>query len=298
MHKMKVLPAHKVVTLDNCTCVYCGKELTPEESTKEHVIGRRFVPKGKLNCGWNLLVNACRACNNKKSALENDISAITMHPDAWGRHPNDDQALADEARRKGKNSISRKTKKPVKDSTEEIQIKIPFGPNATFTLTAVTPPVIERQRLHDLAMLQLMGFFYLTTYSEETRRGGFWLGGFCPVQESLRSDWGNPVHLWFMNEVATWRPIFTGIGADGYYKVVIRRHPSAICWAWGLEWNQNLRIIGFVGEPDPIYETLTALPSLDMMTITEGPDRSTRFRTEQRLSEKDDVLFNTVHFEQ
>jgi len=297
-NKLKILPSHKVVTLDNCTCVYCGEELTPEETTKEHVIGRRFVPKGKLNCGWNLLVNACRGCNNVKSDLENDISAITMQPDAWGRHPNDDQALSNEARRKGQNSISRRTKKPVKDSREEIKIEVPFGSNATFSFTTTCPPMIERQRLYELARLQLMGFFYLTTYSEKTKRGGFWLGAFCPVQEALISDWGNPVHLSFMDTVATWKPIFLGIGADGYYKVVIRRHPSAICWAWGLEWNQNFRIVGFMGEPEALDEVLRAIPSIDMMTIPEGPDRLTRFRAEKRLAEEEDILFNVEQFEQ
>ena len=42
------------------------------------MIGRRFVPKGKLNNQWNLIVRVCIKCNNKKSDLEDDISAISM----------------------------------------------------------------------------------------------------------------------------------------------------------------------------------------------------------------------------
>ena len=244
MKQLNLMPPHKTVTLKNCTCVYCGKELTPAQTTKEHVIGRCFVPKGKLNSSWNLIANACLLCNNAKSDLENDISAITMQPDAWGRHPIDDQVLASEAVRKGRNSISRRTKKPVQDSTEVIDLKVQLGPGIDFTFTFTSPPVIENHRLYELARLQLTGFFYLITYSNVTRRGGYWLGEFCPLHEAVRSDWGNPVHVGFMNAVATWEPRILAIGADGYFKVVIRRHPSAICWSWGLEWRSEERRVG------------------------------------------------------
>ena len=45
-------------------------------------------------------------------------------------------------------------------------------------------------------------------------------------------------------------------------------------------------------------EVLRAIPSIDMMTIPEGPDRFTRFRAEKKLADKEDVLFNVERFEQ
>jgi hypothetical protein len=67
-------------------CPYCGVALSKENSTKEHVLARKFVPKGTLNNQWNLILNACRCCNNSKSDLEDDISAITMQPNMRGDH--------------------------------------------------------------------------------------------------------------------------------------------------------------------------------------------------------------------
>lgn len=133
-NKLTELSVKKPILLDNITCVYCGDELTPQTVTKEHVVGRRFVPKGSLNQQWNLIVCACRVCNSKKSELENDISAITMHPNAWGMHVDETNILAKEAKRKSKNSYSKLTGKPVFKSKESISAKIPFGAGVEFIM--------------------------------------------------------------------------------------------------------------------------------------------------------------------
>ena len=57
-NELTELSVEKPILLDNITCVYCGNELTPQTVTKEHVVGRRFVPKGSLNQQWNLIVCA------------------------------------------------------------------------------------------------------------------------------------------------------------------------------------------------------------------------------------------------
>src|ERR1700724_1650675 len=115
------------VRLNNRSCPYCGQELSAEISTDDHVIGRRFVPKGSLNNSWNLILKACAECNNLKSDLEDDISAITMQPDCFGRSP--DTSVQQEALRKGK-SRSRRTGRPVSASEERINIRSNFGPAA------------------------------------------------------------------------------------------------------------------------------------------------------------------------
>jgi len=44
------LPNNKVTRLANATCAYCGMEGRADNPlTDEHVIGRRFVPKGTLD---------------------------------------------------------------------------------------------------------------------------------------------------------------------------------------------------------------------------------------------------------
>ena len=112
------LSGNTAIAIANGTCVYCGIDLTQDTLSKEHVIGKHFVPKGKLQDSWNLIVNACNPCNRKKSDLEDDISAITMQPDAYDRHGHDDEEAKSEAERKGKGSFSRYTKRLVKESRE------------------------------------------------------------------------------------------------------------------------------------------------------------------------------------
>lgn len=289
--KLKKLSGVLPIIFDNETCVYCGIRLTPELDTKEHVIGRRFVPKGKLDGQWNLIVRACKDCNSKKSDLENDISAISMQTDAWGNYSSSDQVLTEEATRKARNSISRRTGKPVKDSSEKLKIKVPFTPGVEFTFNLTSPPQIENHRIYKLARLQLMAFFYWITYNKKTKKGGFWIGGFFPVLDAIRSDWGNPIHIAFMNSVVNWEPRVLAIGADGFFKVVIRRHPSAVCWSWAVEWNQKYRVVGFFGEKKPAQEVARSFPSLEVSTIPQGPNKHVSFRMECPLEEEKDNLF-------
>lgn len=102
------LDARSAIVLNNITCVYCNTLLDEAESTKEHTIGRRFVPKGTLARSWNLIVRACGECNGRKSDLEDDLSAVSMHPDSAGDHARDDEILVSEATRKAAKSSSRR----------------------------------------------------------------------------------------------------------------------------------------------------------------------------------------------
>jgi len=290
--KLKNLPPTLPVILDNETCVYCGVALSSDIESKEHVIGRRFVPKGKLNGQWNLIVKACKECNGKKSDLENDISAITMQTDAWGRHATEDQILETEALRKAQNSISRRTGKAVKDSSETIKIKVPFAPGVKFNFELTSPPQTASERVFELARLQLMAFFYFVTYNRQTKRGGFWLGGYYPLLEAVQSDWGNSTHMHFMKAVVDWEPRFLGVGADGFFKVIIRRHPSEVCWSWGLEWNQKYRIVGFFGEENPVRDVANTFPPLEVKTLAQDSNSFIKHRVEKGLDEDDDLLFH------
>ena len=116
------LPIKRAIILDNATCPYCGNELSKNNDTIEHVIGRKFVPKGLLNEQWNLIVRSCKKCNSTKSILENDISAITLAGRHWFGPEKPDKLILSDAKRKAENSISRKTNIPVKDSQEKIDL--------------------------------------------------------------------------------------------------------------------------------------------------------------------------------
>lgn len=98
-------PPTNAVRQHDQVCPYRGAVLSDATRTKEHVIGRKFIPRGKLNGRWNLILNVRSACdNNTKSGLEDDISAISRQPDAHGNCAVDDAALAADARRTAGNS--------------------------------------------------------------------------------------------------------------------------------------------------------------------------------------------------
>lgn len=291
-NNLKELPLTEVILLDNVTCVYCGIELTPDISTKEHVIGRRFVPKGTLNKQWNLIVRACHECNKQKSNLEDDISAITMHPNAWGKHVDDSDILSKESKRKGKNSYSALTGKPVYKSKEEINIKMPFGKGVVFNFNLTSPPQIEDARVYDLARMHIMAFFYFITFNNSSLKGGFWTGGFYPVLDAQKLDWGNDVHLAFMKSVLNWEPRWIGNGADGFFKSAIRRHPNAECWSWAIEWNKNHRIVGFFGDLDAAQKIVATFPKLSAQVLSGDANSNTFYRAEKTLNDNDDVMFS------
>jgi hypothetical protein len=285
------LPANKAILLDNCICAYCGTDINKQTRTKEHVVGRLFVPKGKFNNQWNLILWVCGPCNNYKAELENDLSAITMQPDAAGRYAQNDPALHSEAQRKAKNATNRRTKKLVKDSIEKMKVEVPLGPGATATFSFIAPPQPDQHRIFDLARLQLLAFFYFITFNRDTKRGWWWPGEYLPVMQTPRGDWGNVVHRAFMDRVLTWEPRFLGSSADGYFKIVIRRHPGADCWSWALEWNHQYRIIGFLGDRAAAEAVHSTFPPLPLKTLPQGSGQYLRSRMEVPLEETADKMF-------
>lgn len=287
-------PLKQAIILKNLRCAYCGDELTSETATRDHVIGRRFVPKGKLKAQWNLILNACRECNNQKSDLEDDIAAITLLPDLLGKFPHDDATAMAEAERRATGSISRRTRKPVLHSNEELKVEGNLGPGLKATFGLVAPPQIDQSRAFELARLHLTAFFFLQTYNPDTKQGGWWLHGFHPTAMAHKDDWGNATMRGFMTATRDWECRFHGVTADGFFKVIIRRHPNNESWGWALEYNQSLRLIGFFGEREPAQKTVESFPPAQFKTLYQSSKEWLRMRVEIPLSESDDTLFCAI----
>ena len=90
----------------------------------------------------------------------------------------------------------------------------------------------------------------------------------------------------FLIIVVDWEPRVLASNADGFYKIVIRKHPNNICWSWGLEWNHSMRVVGFFGDPVIILDIMDDLPKIKMQEITDGPDATIRFHSRNALSRK------------
>jgi hypothetical protein len=291
---MRPVNSKTVSKLKNGTCPYCGKEFSEIDekykATEEHVIGRRFIPVGTLHQQWNLILDTHMKCNSEKSKLEDDISAITMLKDLRGRHHSPNEKLANDNKRKSSKSISQVTGKPVKDSYEKFEINGRVGSSASVNIKIVAPPQIDVERIQQLALYHARAFFYMITFEEKTKRGGFWLGPFMPIESAFRADWGNLVMLEFMNLTKSWDMHFLCCSAENHFKASIRKHPQRQLWSYATEWNRNLRFIAAFGETESLDWLGEQLPEHEYSHI----DGRWRVRAELSLPEENDTMFDDI----
>lgn len=278
------------VRLRNNTCPYCRTRLAAGAREIEHVIGRRFVPRGTLQAAWNLHVWSCRPCNFEKSQLEDDISAITLLGRVSAAGEVSDAGLLKEASRKAMGSISRKTGRSVANSDEAITIRGKLGP-AQASITMRAPAQLDRDRAHRLALFQLKALFYWLTYNRETEQGGFWPGALFPVDGTNKSDFGNVVQRAFADRVIGWDYRLVVTTAATNIQAAIRKHPTAAAWSFALEWNGNFRLIGFFGDEATCEAEREALPKLEPDFLHEDGPHVYAIRANKVLAEEEDLLF-------
>ena len=265
----------KPIRLENLNCIYCGNPFDDDSELRkistEHVIGRRFVPKGSLDNQWNLIANACKGCNRSKADLEDDISAITLFRSL--DDPAADPGIRAEAARKLKpgGAVSRFTGKLVAQSAVKL----------------VGPPHVEPDREDQLAFFHVQAFFFLCTYDDNTQVGSLTPGCFQPLDGAPKSDWGNPIQLEFQRQVAGWPARVIATCADGYFQIMLRQREPDALWAWAVEWNKQFRLCGFFGDLAAVKAVVEDMPVLPMRHI--GPDD--RYRMYVALADNDDHLF-------
>jgi hypothetical protein len=214
-----------------------------------------------------------------------------MQPDAFGEFAHDDSMLRIDSARKGAGSKSRLTGKAVRDSWTTQKWGGSISPGFDISAAFIVPPRPQSDRVLQLAHLQLSALFYWLTYDPTAERGGFWVGEGVATNIAFKRDWGNNQQVSFMRSILAWEHRLHVIAADGFFKAVIRRHPDAECWAWGLEWNHNLRLIGLFGESNAIQEFTSRLMPLSGTIIPNAAGSLSRLRVEVPLSESEDTLF-------
>ena len=151
---------------------------------------------------------------------------------------------------------------------------------------------LRKTAFFSLRIITLRGFFYLITYQEHTLRGSFIKGDFLPLMVSKRSDWGNPILRWFMVSFRNWTEYVYAVSANDFFKMIIRRHPKEQeVWAWALEWNHSIRVVGFAGDRNAVEDFKSDIPDLPFQVVHEEPGQWMRMRTETPLAESEDDLF-------
>lgn len=281
--------------LQNVTCCYCRTPLVDVASDKEHVIARGFVPIGTLQNSWNLIAQACKRCNNRKSDLEDDMAVLSLQ-----HYPFDGTDLVYDAHvreclEKASRTHSRHSKKAVSDSVEELTLEMPLGPAGVMTVGLISAPQVSDDRAFALANMHATAFFYLLTYRDEERRGSFWPGGgFFTADVAARSDWGNPIQRWFIDTARPWHPRLVVVAAQGFFNVAIRKNPDVPVWSCALEWNEGIRVVAFFGEKEPALALGRGMPRLftEQHVIQRSTERITSYRTEVPISADEDRMFS------
>lgn len=253
----------KPVTLPGTHCAYCRRPLTPAIRTDDHVVGRRFVPQGTLAVGFFLKVKACKICNGLKSALEDDISVITMLRDAAGRYATDDPRLHATAERKAKGAISPATRRLAAQSYNQIDAQFPIQGGLSLNYQGVAMPRVDPERIARLAYLHAQGFQFFESF-EPGRGHGAWIdpARFVMLDYMIQSDWGNPALAYFTDETISWELQSFYVLADGYFRLAVRKKPDADLYAWALEWNCRMRVFGLHGAKAEREAFLAARPPI------------------------------------
>ncbi len=278
LRQLSSLQARKLCHLNNAYCLYCARNLSEVKAEKEHVIGRNFVPTHALTNAWNFTCQACPACNRRKSFLEGEISAITMAPTPRGNHVN--QEVAEVFSKKKQWARIRSTGDYVKDSQVQQTLQIPLY-GGLMSVCLVGPPSLDVDMVHELAWFQLKGLFgwvlsEITIYPE-----CFDLEECLVSNFARKTDWGNSLQEQLTQRTQDWPILLNLSTAKSYFKAIIRFSPfDPMLKFWALEWNNNIRIVGFFG---PKYLCNSEDNFLKYPSI--------RLRTEIPLDPSRDILF-------
>lgn len=259
---------HRNPAVSNQHCLYCGRFVGAGallESDKEHLIARRFPPVGLMAApdAFNLIFRACCDCNGEKAAIEDRVSAVSLLTS-----PGREDPLVDaDARRKAARSIDLRHNAPAQLSRLDAERLAFRHIQGLFSLLTSTDP--RRPEMMRLLPLRHFGVFGLWPYA----------------------DWGNPQLLAIAEHTYALPRLAEFTTADGFFRTAMRRQAPGQPWLWALEWNQNFRVVGWIGEretPPSIFSDLPAPARRE-----RAPDLRS-FRQTPLAEIAEDLLFDPV----
>ena len=84
-----------------------------------------------------------------------------------------------------------------------------------------------------------------------------------------------------------------GFSGYGLYQFTIRREPNGVeLWAWALEWNQNVRLVGIFGSTAEVIAAIERLPRPATKTMVASDKTILRCGAESPLPSDEDFLFD------
>lgn len=286
----------KDLVKSNQYCPYCGDLVgigSEAASDKEHLIGRKFVPKGSLEAGgFNFIFRACQKCNGRKSSAERHVSSVTLFnsPGRWS-----DENVNALALHKGSRDYHPDKKGVlVKDASDHHSIEFGWA-GMQMKVNLVGPPQLNADAVCLLACRHIQGIFALIA-TDDPRIGE--KSKILPPEQILHfghyihQDWGNPQLMEIARRTAEWDCYANIITANGYFKILVKVCETGTReWFWALEWNKFLRVVGVICSPSVEPELFSDLPELNWRPSPDGIGRS---RREFPLTDAEDILFPSL----
>lgn len=278
----------------NKVCLYCNRGFDPTVvATKEHLIGRNFVPRGSMDGGrsFNFIFDACFACNNDKSTLEGHVSAITqiMSPTV-AANPN----FVERAIAKSKGEIHPWTRRPVADSFHESTVRASLL-GMGLSLNFVGPPQMDRAMVDRLALRHVQGLYALVTNPDRDvdRLTLLYPGHVYVLGSYLPGDWGNSQALVASERVRSWDVRARIVTGGCHFQAMLRRDRAELgTWFWALEWNRYMRVVGGIAYDGQLPSFMRDLPELQWGQARVASGARVRARREEPLDEDRDNLFD------
>ena len=266
---------HRNLSRGNSHCLYCGREVT-EDSNKEHLIARNFVPKGSYGSDdFNFLFRACRCCNSSKADDERHVSSITL-VNSPARSENQ-LADADAVRKAHGDFHPDKPGKKIADSCDERKVVLQQSPQMGISMGFTSPPQTNIDCVRRLALSHVQGLFSLVKTRDIRMPVLLTPGSFRFFKCFGFGDWGNPQLKELSEQVEGWHSPLDVMAADGFFRASLR-HNDSNEWFWALEWNKYLRVVGALTQQDkPTPAPFKGLPKLKWRPL---PCNGYRYRQE------------------
>ncbi len=279
---------HRNPALSNQHCLYCGVYVgvgAEVESDKEHLINRRIAAPGLMADpqAFNFIFRSCRPCNAEKASIEEHISAVTLLTSPGRVDPEIDAA----ARAKAAKSIDIRQRIPIAEVRNNTTVNM--GP---FRFGMVSAAQLDRDAVELLAFRHVQGVFSLCTSLNPRRSDSMKLlpgDQFGVFGFYSHRDWGNPQLLEIARRAQDYGRLADFTTADGFFRATLRPGAGAAPWYWALEWNQSLRVVGWIGDPMQLPPIFSDLPPLNWIRL----NATDRIRKETPLEDgAPDQLFD------
>jgi len=286
---------HQDPTKSNKYCLYCGSVVgkgAETDSNKEHLIGRKFVPKGKFDEGkeFNFIFRSCRKCNQNKAKLERHVSSVTIFNSSARLKDADVNKVA--IRKGNKDYHPDKTGTLIKNSDDKFEFS--FG--KFIRLDAISPPQFNQDYVSELASYHIQGLFSLITSKNPSIAIGTRLlrrDYISTFNFYHKQDWGNQQLLEISKRVIKWDCPARLVTADGFFKAILKINRNDQDWFWALEWNKYLRVIGSISISKTGLNIFDRLPQLEWKYLNKSDNQIFRYREDIPLT-NEDYLFAVV----